>query len=452
MKKAAIILLIIGLPLLVILGAIILPKVFNPQVTPPAKVTLTIWGTQPITTMQPIIAAYTATRPYATLNYVQISMTNYLNQLTQAWSLGTGPDIFLFPVQDLQQYSPYLIPAPATTPSYTYTTIKRLGISEETQITKKDIAGPTYASVRNDFIDTVADDVSIGGQVYGLPVSVEPLVMFVNRKALSQAKIALHATDWNLFKLHVPAMTVFDNNFNIIQSGASLGTANNISHAIDILGLLILQNGGSITDPTGTIMTLQSEQTTVALQFYTAFADQNKEVYSWNTLQDDALTEFATGKVGYYIGYPSDESIIQQRTTGVDYEIKPVPQVNEFLPVNIARYDIFGVYKNAKNSIAAWNFLQFLTSQEGGTYYYNIALTTPARKDLINILLNDASKPLPQMLAGQALSARTLYHGKNADKITDVLERMIESINANEASVSAALQSAAEQIQLLLRT
>lgn len=448
MKKAALILGIIFIPIFIIIIWLFLQPA---KVTPPPKAAITMWGFDAPENYADAINTYHAQHPYATVTYVQKQPDNWRQQLVEAWALGTGPDVFVIPNQQVKQYQQFLVAAPVSTPSYTYTKTKTLGIKEDTKITKTMVAGPTPTSIRQEYIDTVLQDAIIGGQVYGLPISVESLVLFSNRDMLNRASIPFAATTWDEFIKEIPKLTLLDSQNHLVQSGAALGTSTNVNHSEDILALLMLQNGVNIVDSAGTTVLLNQKATAAsqALSFYTDFANQAKSIYSWNADQDQALNAFAAGKVAYFIGYPSDDATIKSRSTGINYDISAVPQVNTQKPVNIANYKIFAVSKSAKEPLTTWNFVQYLTGREGATLILNKSLQTPARKDLIAALLA-SNDQVVQVKNSQALTAVSWYRGTNEDKARTLIREAITKVNTNPNDVRTTLDSLASQLQILL--
>lgn len=450
MKKAALILALFIIPIVAIVIAIFFSSASS--VPPPKAVALTVWGTRPETYFRGAFSTYTATRPYVTLKYTQVTQTDYRSQLIEAWALGTGPDIFLFPADELLSYQDFMAPAPATTTNYTYETTKQFGIKEETVITKNDVRGPSVSSLKQDFVDTAATDLVIEGKVYGLPLSIDTLVLYSNRDLLNQARIALPARTWDDFVKQVPLMTVINSEGVIIRSGASIGTAENVSHAEDILSLIIMQNGGSIVSTSTGVATLGSinkDATEQAILFYTDFAREIKSVYSWNDLQEQSLNAFAAGNVAYYIGLQSDDATIQERSTGLNYDISEMIQIDSQQPLNLAQYGAFGVSKTSKSVDTSWNFAQFLTSNIGAGKYVSASLETPARKDLIDVLLKTSTEQKYQVFAGQALSAVSWYKGAHKDGVKNILDSVITGSLESQDSVSNLISDAYNQLKVI---
>ncbi len=445
MKKAALILLIFIVPVAAIIFVVFYTRLTAVKSPPPAAIS--IWGVYDAKAFQDATATYHNSHPYATITYTQKTREGLKDAAVEAWALGKGPDILMIPADEIRVYQPFLTPAPVSTTSYAYTRTKQLGIKEQTTIKKQLVAGPTATSIRQDFVDAVSSDGIIDGKIYGLPVSMDSLLLYSNRTLLNQGHVAYPAKTWSELVQHVPSLTLFDSKQNIIQSGAALGTEKNVTHAEDILSLLILQNGGSVMS--GKSVTLdQSPTNSQAVDFYTDFGNPNKAVYSWNDQLQDSISAFAEGKVAYYIGYAEDEATIKDRGAGIQYDISAIPQVNLQRSVSVAKYDLLVVAKTTKYPQVTWNLLQYLTGKEGATKILNQTLLTPARKDLVQTLLTNPDSVI-QAKVTQALTAVNWYSGTNIDRARSIMQDLINTVRTNTKSSTDAVTTAAQQLRLI---
>src|SRR3990167_2177105 len=250
---------------------------------------LTYWGVwdEP-EAVNHFINSYRAVYPHVTIEYKKIPFEEYEQALFDAWVRGTGPDLFSISNTWMHKYAEFITPMPAVTTMGLTKTVKTLGIKEEKEISLVTNTSPAPQQVVNDYVDVVGKDVIIDNQIYGLPFSVDTLVMYYNKDLLATAGIPLPPETWQEFVQDVPRLTIQDNEGTIIQSGAALGTADNVSRSVDILSLLMIQNGTNMVDPvTGKVSIDKAVEGSAylhghkALEFYTDFASPNKEVYTW---------------------------------------------------------------------------------------------------------------------------------------------------------------------------
>jgi len=117
--------------------------------------------------------------------------------------------------------------------------------------------------LKNNFIDQVSKDVvwpippavpggvSPGDAIYGLPLTVDTLVMYYNKDLLNSAGIPEPPNNWKTFQESMRKLVKLDREGNILVSGAAIGTGANVERAGDILSLLMMQNGAKMTDDYG---------------------------------------------------------------------------------------------------------------------------------------------------------------------------------------------------------
>jgi multiple sugar transport system substrate-binding protein len=333
-KKIVIIFVVLLFLVGVVVGGIIFAgKLKSTQ--EPKDVTLKYWGLwDDVTIMQPIIADFERKNPHIKIQYEKQDIKGlgkYVDRLTTRIDNGTGPDIVRFHSSWTLQLKNYLLPFPQT-------------VVEDTKID-------------SDYYKTVQRDLKSGGAYYGIPLGVDTLAMFVNTKVLSEKGLAI-PKDWNdVYLKYAPELVVKDQNGKIVTPSISLGTYDNISHAPDIVALLLLQNGADLKDLSGT----SNNSAIDALKFYTAFADGDKAV--WNQTLDNSTLAFAKGNLPLYFGYSWDIFTIKGLNPSLQFSVVKVPTLagrNN----TVASYWAEGVSSKTKNSQAAFTFLTYLSLPE----------------------------------------------------------------------------------------
>ncbi|MFH1207658.1 MAG: hypothetical protein V1668_03570 [Patescibacteria group bacterium] len=444
------ILIILGGIALVIGGVVFI--IFGPKGAPdPKPVSLAIWGVwDESTDLAPMTNAYSQAHPYVKITYVKKRLEEYPDALLNGWATDTGPDIFVINNTWINKYgSEFIAPMPKSTTVYTYTTKKTL-FKTDTKITATPTASITTADIKRNYVTAVYDDVIFDGKIYGLPLSVNTLVMYYNRDLLSQAHIVNPPKTWVEFANILPKITLLDDQNNIVRGGAALGTYDNIPGANDIATILMMQNGTVMAS--GSKITLGASATgdpayvpgVQALRFYTDFASPNKTVYTWNKDMPNALDYFAAGKLAFFFGYKYQEADIKAKSRGIDYAIAPLPQVNLENEVNFANYSVFTVSKKTKNSAVAWNFIQFANDKKLNAAYTKTTSQTSALRAVLNDQISD---PDLGILAQQALTATSWYHGRDPESAAAAFREMIQTASADPNDIKKALDAAAVKIQ-----
>jgi multiple sugar transport system substrate-binding protein len=235
----------------------------------------------------------------------------------------------------------------------------------------------------------------------------------------------------------VPKLTVRDGN-TIVTSAIALGTSTNIEHFSDIVSLMILQNGGSLSNPT-------VKETEEAVSFYRKFASPGDPMYTWNSLLDNSLSAFASGRLAMMIAPSWRAFDVAAINPNLKFKIEPVPQLPG-TQVTWASYWVEGVSSKSKNQRQAMQFLKFLTSKESVVKMYDEASKTRlfgepyARVELGSRLLPDqfAGAYIKQAQTAQSFPTASKTHdaGLN-DRMVKYMEDAITSMTENTAPQKA---------------
>jgi multiple sugar transport system substrate-binding protein len=383
--------------------------------------------------LQPIISEFQTLHPNIKITYRKFRYAEYKQQLLEAWAEDRGPDIYSIPAAWLGEYQNRITPQPETVRLAFQVVNKTLG---KTEITTDVRAVPIFkpGDIKNKFAETVYNDVIKNDKVLGLPYSLDSLVLYYNRDLLDAANIATPPATWTELKEAVTQLTKIDKNNNIIQSGVSLGLAENIDDAADIVSLLMMQNGTAMVDDKG-LASFQKPSSSQrdyypgaeALRFYTDFADPIKEVYSWNNEMPNALDTFISGKSAMFFGYAYHLPTIKGRAPKINLGISYMPQITTGgNPVNFTDYWVETVSHKTKNTEAAWGFINFAASAQQVTKYLSAAKKPAALRELINGQLEDEEL---KYFAGQTLTAKRWYRGQDAAKMEEIFSEMIDGFN-----------------------
>ncbi|KKS79395.1 MAG: Extracellular solute-binding protein [Candidatus Beckwithbacteria bacterium GW2011_GWA2_43_10] len=398
---------LIGLGIIVILflliTKVILPKFQKPKT--PAIITLKYWGLwEPENLMAEIINDYQQIHPNVTVQYVRQSPKDYRERLQSSLAKGDGPDIFRWHNTWLPMLKTDLDPIPDT------------------------VFPPNEFDTT--FYPIVKKDAFFNGRYYGIPLMFDALVLYVNEDIFQSDPTLKIPTTWDNLRQTAYKLTVRDERGNPTRAGIALGTAANVDNFSDILGLMILQNGGSPGKP-------DTEAVTSAIKFYTLFASQDR---IWSDQLPNSTYAFATAKAVMMIA-PSWRALeIKAISPQLNFKLYPVPQ----LPgtnITWATYWLEGVSKKSANSAAAWEFVKYLSSREVLTKMYNLAAKTRLfgepypRQDMASLLQADQflGAILSQALSAQSwpLSSRTFDNGLN-DKIIKYYEDAINNYLNNQ--------------------
>ncbi len=308
------------------------------------NVTLTYWGLwEDRSTMQSAISDFERENPKIKIDYSKQDVKQYRETLTTRIENGTGPDVFMIHNTWLPMFKASLAP-----------------LSQDV-ITKEEFT--------KDFYPTAQKDLVSNGAIYAVPTGIDTLAMYINNSLFEAAGLSA-PTNWQDFITASRQLTVKDESGKIQTSGAALGAYDNITHASDIISLLLVQNGADLSNFASSL-----KQTTDALTFYTSFATGDGNV--WDATLDPSILSFAKGNLAMYFGYSWDYFTIKAANPNLQISIVPVPYL---LGQNqtIASYWAQGVSSKSKNQKEAFLFMKYLASATTAQKLYTAESKTRA--------------------------------------------------------------------------
>lgn len=406
-----------------------------------------------------IIDAYTTLHPNVEIEYKKLRYDEYEDELVRAFAEGEGPDIFSVHNDSMNEYKSLMMPMPAST---TVTYLEQRGtVRKETVVVSKTETTMSQKQLKDAFVDAVVDDVILDYQpdpeveaeerIFGLPLSVDTLVLFYNKDLLNAAGIAEAPQTWNAFQEAVVKLTDIDETGLIRQSGAAIGTSRNVERASDILSVLMMQNGTDMTDERGRVAfhTIPDDAPRDvfpgldAVSFYTDFANPTKEVYTWNDTFPDSFTAFANGQTAFFFGYSYHIEQLATSAPKLNYAIAKLPQIENGREANYANYWIETVSKDTESEDWAWDFVQFAAEKENVDSYLAAAQKPTALRALINGQLSD-EKLGP--FAEQLLTAESWYHGNDATAMEEAFKDLIDLMLTGTDEPERAIEQAARVV------
>ncbi len=381
-------------------------------------VELEYWGLwEPEEVMQPVIDEFEQENPDISVRYIKQSPISYRERLQNAINSGNGPDVFRFHATWVPMLTDSLAPVPASVMS--------------------------SAEFQQTFYPSATELLQHEGQFVGLPIEYDGLMLFYNQEILKAANETPPKT-WAQLKNLASKLTLKEGN-KIVRAGVALGTAENTDHFSDILGLLMLQNGADLTQPS-------SAEVRDALIFYTSFVKSDKV---WSETLPNSTTAFARGEAAMMFA-PSWRA---HEIKGINPELKfataPVPQVAESNQVAWASFWAEGVSLKSKHQEAAWRFLKFLVAKETqktlfsqasktrlfGEPYSNVQLASELANDpLLGALMSDAPKAKSwylcsntfdnglnkQMISYYKDAVNAILAGKDVSKVLPTLSQGVQ--------------------------
>jgi len=402
-----------------------------------------------------IITKYRALHPYINIQYRKLRYEEYEAELLNALAEDRGPDIFSIHNTWLRKYQTKLTPLPETI-SMPFL-IEKGTIKKEVVQEMRTTKSLTVQGLKDAFVDAVSYDVVLDdNKIYGLPLSVDTLVMFYNKDLFNNAGVSQIPKYWDKnFIQTVKKLTRLNQKKELIQSGAALGGGANIERFSDILSVLMMQNGAvmmsgnQVQFPNIPDFAKESGYNPglEALRFYTDFTNPLKESYSWNSELPNSLEMFISGNLAIMFGYSYHLPLIKAGAPKLNFSVAKLPQIDGAPPTNInfANYWVEVVSKKSKNPEEAWDFIQFITKAEQVETYLNKTKKPTALRALVDKQKEDSELGV---FADQVLTAKSWYRGNNAPAAEEAIKEMIDSVIKNTSDkISDIMNRAAAKIQ-----
>ena len=415
---------IIGIVIVLAVGLYFLFSIGGKPKIVQSTAVLTIWGTEGPVAMNDLISLYEGERPGAKATYVQVDPAQYEAKLLAALAAGTGPDIFEIDDHSLARWKSVLAPMPTSTFAATF----NLGAMQ------------TY------FPNVVGSDFISGGNLYGLPLSVDTLAMIYNGDYFNSAGIAVPPATWDDFDADVAKLRQVSSTGQITRAAAAIGgTKASIANAEDILYLLMLQNGVQMTSADQSSAQFADTQGAAAVNFYLQFSNTASPYYTWNDSMGDAFQSFVQGNTAIIFDYQSALAEIRQKAPFLNVGVAAMPQPSgATIAVNYPKYE--GLVAAKKGDVVnSWDFILLSTIFGNSESAYLKDTGLPAAQRPAIATQQSGSDANLAMFAKQALSARSWYEANDV-RIDTIFDAMLQSILNGSADVSTALRNAQESV------
>lgn len=323
-------------------------------------VTLTYWGLwEQEKTMRDVLTQFEKENPGITVNYQLQKPTDYRERLQAAVAGGRGPDIFRFHAS----WTPMLI--------------------RELQPLDSVI---TAAQLQELYYPVATSQLVSNKKVLGVPLMYDGLALFYNEDVLRTANATTPATWAQLKKLASELRLPKDTSQPIQRAGVAIGNASNVDNFSDIIGLLMLQNGAELSDPS-------SQAGQDAMLFYVSFVKNDKV---WNSTLPSSTVAFARGDVAMIIAPSWRVHDIKALNPNLKFGIAPVPQLGSN-KVTWSSYWAEGLNAHGKYQKESALLLKYLSSSEVMKKLYSLESQQRAfgeiypRKDMAGDLSTDVT-------------------------------------------------------------
>lgn len=366
--------------------------------------------------------------------YTQKNPDTLSLNLLEALAGGTSPDLLVIPIEDVLTFKNRIVTIPFK--NYPERTFK------------------------DNFIDE-ADLLKINDGYMGLPVAVDPIVMYYNRDHLNTAGIISVPKTWSEILASVPKFTIVNNDFSLTKQAVAFGEFDNIMNAKDIFSLLLLQSGEPIVtysynsslkkdvfeEKLDTSGGSGLSPVVLSLNFYTQFVDPTKVTYSWNRSLNNSLDEFLAGDLTYYLGFGSERKDIEVKNPNLNFDMAMVPQSDSANKSTYGKLYVAVLLNTSKNQGAAYANMQALTAADFAKRISEATALPPVRRDL---LLTPPSDLYSAVLYQSSFYAKG-WLDPNPKETASIWKEMIEAVTSGRKQSTDAIRTANDELNLLLK-
>jgi len=390
-----------------------------------------IWGTLPKLSMADLVGEFNQlNKTIVTISYVEKSKGTFDQELIEALAEGKGPDVIFLPQDLILRHRNKLFPIP-------YTTIPERSFKD------------TYIEEGELYLGPLG--------VYGVPLIVDPLVMFWNRDIFSSALVSSPPVYWDEFFSLAKTITKIDAAQNIKQSLVSFGEYDNVANAKGILSMLIMQAGNpiiveekgvlrsSLTD----VFNQNTPPTDEAFRFYTEFSNPTKTSYSWNRSLPYSRDMFAMGNLALYLGHASEYETLKKKNPHLNFDVTLVPQARDAgRKLTFGNMQSLAILKSSKNNSASIAAIQILSGKETASSISSTLGLPPARRDLL------AKKP-PESHLSTFFNSAVISKGwldPSPSETNEIFDGIVRDITSERRNIGVAVGNGNALMTQLLKT
>ncbi len=396
----------------------------------PTTITWAMWGSPAeVETHQKVADAFMAEHPEINVEIAAEPWADYFTKMQTLWASGDSsviPDVlFLSPVINyaadgvLENLDPY---------------IEASGYDLQ------------------DYWPSLLEWATLDGSVYGFPRDIGLEVLYYNTDTFDEAGVAYPEEDWTWDDLLTIAdqLTVVEANGRVARYALAMEGGK--------YSQWLTQNNGQILDDmrNPSECRLDSPESVAAVQFFADMMDNNYAMRPANLSQagGDAAV-FQSGQAAMIIQNASRISAFNAAEMNYDVQVLPLPEGG--IRTNSAAGAAWVMSKDSDNKEAAWTFLQWLQSTDGGQRLYTEsgeilpALQSTARSDAF--LGQDQAPVNRQAFLTEGEGAgigRVGYFAEWNELGGTIINPGLDSIWAGEAEPAEALAAICEQVDAYL--
>ena len=376
---------------------------------------VTLWGTVSKLAVEEVLRQSADGGDKFDITYIEKSADTFERELVEALASGKGPDLVLAPHTLILKQKDKFLPLP--------------WVSVPERLFRDSFVEASEVLLETD-------------HSLGLPLLLDPVVMYWNRDMFTKAAIPSAPSTWLEIQLLPERLTILDGKGNISEAAVGLGGVNNINHFKEILAGQIMQTGNAIATR-NEVALASTPGADSALRYYVEFANPSLPKYSWNSAKRSSLDEFIAGKLGVYFGLASELGIIKERNPHLNFDVASFPQISSS-ERRLTYTDVYtlSVLKNSPVTNAAFAVAYRIAMGEVAKSLSTTLKLPSARRDLLKVTTGD---PYLDLFQSSAVIAKTWYD-PSATVTRNIFADMVESVMIGKSGPGPAVTDAATRL------
>jgi len=363
--------------------------------------------------------------------YLERRKENFNNDLVEAIASGVGPDIILLPQELILKQENKIFPIPFDSFS--------------------------LRGFRDMFVE-IGELYVIPDGILGIPLLIDPFVMYWNRDILSSSGIAIPPKKWDELLVMAPRISKIANDTREVnQSAAALGEFSNISNAKAILSSLFLQTGDKISErkEDGSLLSVLGEfrsggisAAESSIRFYTEFSNPLGRAYSWNRSLPEARRAFIGNTLAMYFGFASEFDDIVDGNSHLNFDVAKLPQIRgQAAEKTFATSIAAAVMKTSGNPTTSFRVVFAMLDKEFLLGLSEASGLVPSRRDML--LEEDSVDPYVGVFNSSSIIGRG-WLDPDEEKTRQIFQNMTENITSGRQRENEAVNRARGDLEKLL--
>ena len=295
-----------------------------------------------------------------------------------------------------------------------------------------------------DYINGTFESMQVDGKQYAIPVSFTIALLYYNKDLFDKAAVEYPTDTWTQkdFIDAAKKMTLTEN-----KTATQWGSSTVFGWWGEWL-IYVRQAGGEWMKDGKCV--LDTPEAAEGVKFF-----YDKTTLGENKIapapKDDSFGGFAGGKVAMEVGGHTGNWVSFNAIEGLNYDVQVIPKSASGTSGSECTVEGYGISSASKNQEAAWAFLKYWTSTEGGEIYAKMGRPVP-RKSVRDIMLAIpvAERPQPQNLEAvySALENEAVFN--THDPLFEpaqqtVVQPYIDQILEGKVEIGAAMKEATQK-------